>query len=88
VLKSPPVCSPMSASAKIFLRVNVFIKCRNCGHRNRMDDVPVRRVDLAIFRGLERRVECRNCQAVLDTMTAYCGEQVGSKIVRRKDPEK
>jgi hypothetical protein len=73
--------------AKIFFPVNVFIKCRNCGQQNCMNDIPVRRADLAVFRGSEDSVKCRNCQAEMDTVTAYCGEQVGSEIDRRDDPK-
>lgn len=51
-----------------------------------MEDIPARRVELAMLRGSEDPVRCRNCHADMDTMTAYCGERVGSEIVRRKDP--
>jgi Zn ribbon nucleic-acid-binding protein len=71
----------------MFVLVNVFIECRNCGHQNRIDDIPVRRADLAVFRGSEDPAKCRNCQSAMDTMTAYCGEQVGSEINRREDPK-
>ena len=68
--------------------MHVFIKCPNCEHNNCIPEIAATRVDLAMFRGSEYRVECGNCQAVMDTMTAYCGEQLGAKIVRVKDPEK
>jgi hypothetical protein len=67
--------------------VNVFIRCPKCGNQNRIDDIRPRRVDLAVFRGSEDTVRCKKCQADMDTMTAYCGEQVGSEIVRHEDPK-
>jgi hypothetical protein len=67
--------------------VHVFIKCHKCGYQNCIDDIGVHRVDLALFRGSEDPVKCRNCQADMDAITAYCGEQVGSEIVRREDPK-
>ena len=67
--------------------VNVFIECPRCGNQNRIDGVALNRVDLAMFRGSEDPIRCKACQADMDTMTAYCGEQVGSEIVRRADPK-
>ena len=52
-----------------------------------MGGIPGRRVDLAIFRGSKDPVRCKNCQADMDTMTAYCGERVGGEIERREDPK-
>jgi len=66
--------------------MNVFINCPWCGHQNCIDVVPPYRVDLALFRGSEHPVKCTECQADMDTMKAYCGERVGSEIVRRDDP--
>jgi len=67
--------------------VNVFIECPKCGNQNRIDDVALNGFDLAMFRGSEDPIRCKACQADMDTMTAYCGEQVGSEIVRREDPK-
>ena len=49
--------------------------------------VTANKVDLAMFRGSEDLIRCKNCQADMDTMTAYRGERVGSEIVRREDPK-
>jgi hypothetical protein len=43
--------------------------------------------DLAVFRGSEDPVKCKSCGHDMDTMTAFCGEMVGSEIVRRADPK-
>jgi hypothetical protein len=67
--------------------VNVFIQCPKCGHQNCIDSVNPRRIDLAMFRGSEDPVKCTKCQADMDAMTAYCGERVGSEIVRLEDPK-
>jgi hypothetical protein len=72
---------------KFLTALNVFIKCRKCGTHNCMDAIPPRRVDLALFRGSEDPVKCKECQPEMDTMTAYCGERVGSEIVRLEDPK-
>jgi hypothetical protein len=72
---------------KFLTALNVFIKCRKCGAQNCMDEIRPRRVDLAMFRGSEDPVKCKECQADMDTMTAYCGEWIGSQIVRREDPK-
>ena len=66
--------------------MNVFIECPKCGYQNCIDGVAPQRVDLALFRGSEDPIKCKTCQADMDTMTAYCGERVGSEIVRHKDP--
>jgi hypothetical protein len=68
--------------------VSVFLKCRKCGTRNCFDDIPITRVDLAMFRGSGGRVKCRECGAQMDTMGAYCGVRVGVEIKPRADPRK
>jgi uncharacterized Zn finger protein len=68
--------------------LRVFIKCPKCGQRDSIPEIAATRADLAMFRGSESHVACGNCEAVMDAMTAFCGEQVGSNIVRREDPEK
>jgi hypothetical protein len=67
--------------------MNVFIKCSKCGHQNCIEDIRPRRLDLALFRGSEDPIKCKACQADMDTMTAYCGERVESKIIRLEDPK-
>jgi hypothetical protein len=67
--------------------MNVFIKCPKCGVQNCIEGIRPRRVDLALFRGSEELVKCTNCHADMETMKAYCGERVGSEIVRRDDPK-
>ena len=67
--------------------LNVFINCPKCSHRNCLEEIRPIRVDLAVFRGSEERVRCKNCGAAMDTMTAYIGERVGSEIVRHQDPK-
>ena len=52
-----------------------------------MDEIPVTRVALAVFRGSEEPAKCRHCGAAMDTMLAYCGEPVDAKTVRREDPK-
>jgi hypothetical protein len=88
LIKPSAKCPLLAARwiAKISEHVNVFIKCPKCGHQNRMDGITALRADLAMFRGSEDPVRCKQCQADMDTMTAYCGEQVGSEITRREDP--
>jgi hypothetical protein len=68
--------------------LQVFIRCRTCGLCNRFEEIPARRVDLALFRGSEDPVvKCKGCQADMNTTTAFCGEQVGSEVLRRMDPK-
>jgi hypothetical protein len=67
---------------------HVFIKWHKCGHRNCIPEIAVTRADLAMFRGWEDSIKCSECQAAMDTITAYCEEQAGPKIVRLKDPQK
>ena len=67
--------------------MNVFIKCHKCDHQNCIDGIAPRRIDLAVFRGSEHPIKCQKCQADMDAMTAYCGERVGSEIVRHEDPK-
>jgi hypothetical protein len=65
----------------------VYIRCRKCGTPNSFEDIPPRRVDLALFRGSEDPIiKCRSCHADMDTMTAFCGEQVDSEIIHHHDP--
>jgi hypothetical protein len=65
----------------------VYIRCRKCGTPNCFEEIPPTRVDLALFRGSENPIiKCRCCHADMDTMIAFCGEQVGSEIVHRHDP--
>lgn len=78
--KSVPISADLSA-----ISFSVFIKCRSCGAHNCFD-VPSCRVDLAMFRGSEDPIKCKDCHADMDTMLAFCGEQIGSEIVRREDP--
>jgi len=67
--------------------VKVYIRCRTCGTQNCFEEIPPRRVDLALFRGAEDpTVKCRGCYAAMDTMTAFCGVKVGSDVLRREDP--
>jgi hypothetical protein len=40
-----------------------------------------------MFRGSEDPIKCKNCQADMDTMMAYCGERNGPEIVRQDDPK-
>ena len=68
------------------MSIFIFIKCPRCEHQNCIEGIVPRRVDLALFRGSEEPVKCQVCQADMDTMTAYCGERVGSEIMRREDP--
>jgi ribosomal protein S27E len=67
--------------------MTVFIKCRKCEHVNRFYGINDTRADLAMFRGSEFPVKCKQCGADMDTMTAFCGEMVGSEMVRRDDPK-
>jgi len=69
------------------LPISVFIRCRTCGSQNCFADIPARRSDLAMFRGLENPVKCKACHADMDTMLAFCGERVGLDIERRPDPD-
>jgi hypothetical protein len=66
--------------------VKVFITCPKCGHPNWIEEFSANRVSLAILRGIESPIKCKECGALMDTLTAYCGEQVGAEIVRREDP--
>jgi hypothetical protein len=68
--------------------VKVFIECPKCEHQNRIEDLPVNWLDLALFRGSEEHVQCANCKAHMDTMTAYCGERIDSRIEKRPDPKR
>jgi LSD1 subclass zinc finger protein len=65
----------------------VFLKCHGCGHIHRIDEVRPKRVPLALFRGSEKKMKCKSCQAGMDTMLAFIGEQIGSEIRRRDDPK-
>ena len=67
--------------------VYVYLKCHRCSEVHRMDDVPPTRVDLALFRGSEETIKCKSCQAEMDTMLAFCGEQIGSEVWWRDDPK-
>ena len=67
--------------------MNIFLKCRKCGHQHCRDGGPARRIDLALFRGSEHPMKCENCGADMDTMRAYCGERIGSEIIRHEDPK-
>jgi hypothetical protein len=67
--------------------VNVFIKCPKCGHQNKIPGIGPSRIDLAMLRGSEDPVRCNKCHADMDTMTAYCGERIGSEIMRLEDPK-
>jgi DNA-directed RNA polymerase subunit RPC12/RpoP len=69
------------------LPMNVFIKCPKCGHQSCLDEIHPNRTGLAMLRGSEEPIRCRNCHANMDTMGAFVGEQVGSEIVRRDDPK-
>ena len=79
-------CIAVCLAKKGFV-VDVFIKCPKCGDHNCIDGVAPLRVDLAVLRGSEDPIKCKECQADMDTMTAYLGERVGSDIVRREDPK-
>ena len=76
-----------STLAQNALPFSVFIQCRTCGSENCFADIPARRNDLAMFRGLENPVTCKGCHADMDTMLAFCGERVGIDIERRPDPD-
>jgi hypothetical protein len=52
-----------------------------CGLHNRVDGVPPKRSDLAFLRSSEESSKCRNCEAEMDTMTAFVGERVGKDTV-------
>jgi hypothetical protein len=68
--------------------INVYIRCRKCGMPNCFENIPPRRTDLAIFRGSENpTIKCKSCHADMDIVTAFCGERVGSEIVRCGDPK-
>jgi hypothetical protein len=68
--------------------VKVFIKCRKCGVHTCFDEIPLKRIDLALFRGSEDRiVKCDVCHADMNKVAAFFGKRVGSEIVRQKDPE-
>jgi hypothetical protein len=67
--------------------ISVFIRCPTCGTENCFEDIPTRRVDLALFRGSAHVATCKGCSDEMDTMGAYCGERVGVEIERRPDPE-
>jgi hypothetical protein len=68
--------------------INIYIRCRTCGSQNCFKEITPHRTDLAIFRGSENPIiKCKSCHADIDTMTAFCGERVGSEIVRRNDPK-
>jgi hypothetical protein len=77
---------PVPRLAKISTDVCVFIQCPSCGHQNRIDGVPPTRVDLAMLRGSEDTIKCKQCYTDMDTMRAYVGEPVGEEIERREDP--
>jgi DNA-binding NtrC family response regulator len=53
--------------------LDIFIKCRKCEHQNQIVGIPATRVDLAMLRGSEDPIKCKNCGAEMDTMTAYYG---------------
>jgi len=78
---------PAPRLAKIPTGLHVFIKCPSCEHQNRIDGVPARRTDLAMLRGSEHKIRCKQCQADMDTVRAYGGELMGGEIVRREDPQ-
>jgi hypothetical protein len=65
---------------------SVFIRCRACDTQNCFEEIASHRADLAMFRGSENPVKCKGCHADMDTMLAFCGERVGSEIVRCSDP--
>jgi hypothetical protein len=67
--------------------ISVFIRCRTCGTQNRFGNIPTDRINLAMFRGSNQPVKCKACHADMDTMGAFCGEQVEGEIVRLDDPE-
>jgi hypothetical protein len=67
--------------------ISVFIRCPACGTENCFEDIPTRRVDLALFRGSAHVTKCKGCSDEMDTIGAYCGERVGVEIERRPDPE-
>jgi hypothetical protein len=82
---SAPAQQKTSTSA---IPVKVFIECPKCKHQNCIEDLPCYWLDLAIFRGSENPVQCANCKADMDTMTAYCGERIDSGIEKRPDPKR
>jgi hypothetical protein len=82
-----PILGTYRAPPRSAVPVSIFLKCRKCGPQNCFTDVPVTRVDLAMFRGSEERVKCRGCGASVDTMGAYVGARAGGEIARRPDPE-
>ena len=67
--------------------MHLFIKCPSCEHQNRIEGVAPKRTDLAMLRGSEDKIKCKQCHVNMDTMRAYRGEQVGEEIVRREDPQ-
>ena len=87
IIKRLPEDGPRVRALKCQLSMNVFIKCPECGHPNCLDEIRPTRTELAILRGSEEPIRCKNCQADMDTMTAFCGERVGSEVVRRDDPK-
>ena len=68
--------------------MEIFVRCPECAHQNHFPEIPVKWVDLAMFRGSEHPVKCKKCGAAMDTMTAYVGERSGSEIVRVEDPKR
>jgi hypothetical protein len=77
---SAPAAPNLSA-----ISFGVFIKCREYGTQNCFDVPPVR-MELVRFRGLDDPIKCKGCHADIDSMLAYCGERIGSEIVRHEDP--
>jgi hypothetical protein len=76
----------MSAPTPQKTSVDVFIQCPKCKHQNCIEGLPRNWLDLAIFRGSEESVKCASCKADMDTMTAYCGERIGSWVDKCPDP--
>jgi hypothetical protein len=81
------MANPQHAREQDARSISVFIRCRACDTQNCFEEIAPHRVDLAMFRGSENPVKCKGCHADMDTMLAFCGERVGSEIVRCSDPE-
>ena len=65
----------------------IFIKCPKCGSHSCIHGETPKREDLVVLRGSEDPARCGSCQADMDTITAFCGEQIGAEVVRREDPK-
>jgi hypothetical protein len=87
-MPEPPLLGTNRCDPPRTATIFVFIRCRKCGTPNQFENIPVRRVDLALFRGSDHPVKCKGCHDDMDPMGAFVGERAGAEIVRRPDPER